>query len=213
MCSSSSRPPCPGAVRLTIETGSEELAKPLLSWASRFASLERECPSLVASLNHAHALLGRDREALAAVASSFAAGPRRLAEAAANEDAGRAFAKAGERGLASKHYLQALRRYEAAGAQLAARRVRTELRSFGSSDSTHRRTSQSFGWESLTDVELSVTHLVAEGLTNRQVGEILFMSRYTVDSHLRHIFNKFGIHSRVALVKLVLQPHREAEQA
>jgi transcriptional regulator of acetoin/glycerol metabolism/DNA-binding CsgD family transcriptional regulator len=51
----------------------------------------------------------------------------------------------------------------------------------------------------LTATERSVASLVAEGLTNRQVGERLFMSRFTVDSHLRSIYRKLGVASRSEL--------------
>jgi DNA-binding CsgD family transcriptional regulator len=61
----------------------------------------------------------------------------------------------------------------------------------------------SFGWESLTEAEYSVTELVADGLTNREVAVGLFLSPHTVDSHLRHIFRKLDINSRVDLVRMV----------
>ena len=51
----------------------------------------------------------------------------------------------------------------------------------------------SSGWASLTPAELDVVRLVAEGLTNPQVGERLFISRRTVQTHLAHIFAKLGI--------------------
>ena len=60
-----------------------------------------------------------------------------------------------------------------------------------------------FGWDSLTDAEHSVTELVADGLTNREVAARLFLSPHTVDSHLRHIFRKLDINSRVDLVRIV----------
>jgi DNA-binding NarL/FixJ family response regulator len=44
-----------------------------------------------------------------------------------------------------------------------------------------------------------VVDLVAEGLTNRQIGERLFISRYTVETHVSHIFTKLGLSSRVEL--------------
>jgi DNA-binding CsgD family transcriptional regulator len=58
------------------------------------------------------------------------------------------------------------------------------------------------GWDNLTEAELSVTELVAEGLTNRRIASKLFISPYTVDSHLRHIFQKLDISSRVDLVRI-----------
>ena len=55
------------------------------------------------------------------------------------------------------------------------------------------------GWDSLTPAELNVVHLVAAGKTNREVAEELFLSRHTVDSHVRHVFAKLGLSSRVDL--------------
>jgi predicted ATPase/DNA-binding CsgD family transcriptional regulator len=51
----------------------------------------------------------------------------------------------------------------------------------------------------LTARELEIAALVADGLTNRQVAEKLFISRRTVDAHLEHIFGKLEITSRVML--------------
>jgi predicted ATPase/class 3 adenylate cyclase/DNA-binding CsgD family transcriptional regulator len=55
------------------------------------------------------------------------------------------------------------------------------------------------GWESLTPTELRVVELVAEGLTNPQIGERMFISRGTVKVHLSHIFAKLGIATRSEL--------------
>jgi DNA-binding CsgD family transcriptional regulator len=62
-----------------------------------------------------------------------------------------------------------------------------------------------FGRDSLTETERSVSELVAQGLTNREVGERLFISKHTVDSHRRCIFRKLGLSSRVQLVRAVLE--------
>jgi DNA-binding CsgD family transcriptional regulator len=67
-----------------------------------------------------------------------------------------------------------------------------------------------FGWNSLTDGERRVTDLVAQGLTNRQVADRLFMSRHTVDSHLRAIFRKLNLKSRVELTRAVLERSRSS---
>jgi DNA-binding CsgD family transcriptional regulator len=63
----------------------------------------------------------------------------------------------------------------------------------------------SVGWESLRESELGIAQLVAGGLTNREVGARLFVSRHTVDFHLRQIFRKLGISSRVELTRLVVE--------
>ena len=47
------------------------------------------------------------------------------------------------------------------------------------------------------------------GLTNREVAERLFLSPHTVSSHLRHVFGKLGINSRVELARLA----RDSEKA
>jgi DNA-binding CsgD family transcriptional regulator len=48
-------------------------------------------------------------------------------------------------------------------------------------------------WPSLTGSEAGVADLVADGLTNREVANRLFLSHHTVDAHLRHIYRKLGI--------------------
>jgi DNA-binding CsgD family transcriptional regulator len=55
------------------------------------------------------------------------------------------------------------------------------------------------GWESLTPTELTVVGFIAEGLTNPQIGERMFISRGTVKVHLSHIFAKLGIGTRSEL--------------
>lgn len=61
------------------------------------------------------------------------------------------------------------------------------------------------GMTGLTDTEQSVAALATQGLTNREVAERLFMSRYTVDSHLRSIYRKLGVNSRLALARAVME--------
>jgi DNA-binding CsgD family transcriptional regulator/transcriptional regulator of acetoin/glycerol metabolism len=61
-------------------------------------------------------------------------------------------------------------------------------------------------WARLTDSERSVAELVAAGLTNRETAAKLFISPHTVDYHLRHIFRKLHIDSRVQLARITNQP-------
>jgi predicted ATPase/DNA-binding CsgD family transcriptional regulator len=55
------------------------------------------------------------------------------------------------------------------------------------------------GWASLTPTETKVAELVAEGLTNPQIGERMFISKATVKNHLAHIFKKLDVHTRAEL--------------
>ncbi|MET8401610.1 helix-turn-helix transcriptional regulator [Streptomyces sp900116325] len=57
------------------------------------------------------------------------------------------------------------------------------------------------GWEALTETERSIAHLVSDGLTNRQVSRRVSLSPHTVNYHLRAIFRKLGIGSRVEVAR------------
>ncbi|MHB8465579.1 MAG: helix-turn-helix transcriptional regulator [Acidimicrobiales bacterium] len=63
------------------------------------------------------------------------------------------------------------------------------------------------GWRSLTPTELEVVRLVAEGLTNPQIGERLFIARGTVKVHLSHIFTKLAIATRSELASEATRRH------
>ena len=54
-------------------------------------------------------------------------------------------------------------------------------------------------WESLTPAELKVVRQVSEGLTNKGIASALHLSRFTVETHLKHVFAKLGLSSRAAL--------------
>ncbi len=59
------------------------------------------------------------------------------------------------------------------------------------------------GWESLTPTELEVARHAADGLTNPQIGERMFITRGTVKTHLSHIYTKLGLQNRSELASLV----------
>jgi DNA-binding CsgD family transcriptional regulator len=60
----------------------------------------------------------------------------------------------------------------------------------------------STGWASLTPTELDVVRLVAEGLTNPEIGSRLFISRATVKTHLSHVYAKLDVSNRTELAGL-----------
>jgi DNA-binding CsgD family transcriptional regulator len=55
------------------------------------------------------------------------------------------------------------------------------------------------GWASLTAGERRVVPLVIEGLSYREIGERLAISRRTVETHVAHVFSKLGVRSRAEL--------------
>jgi DNA-binding CsgD family transcriptional regulator len=66
------------------------------------------------------------------------------------------------------------------------------------------------GWHSLTPTQHTVVGLVAEGLSNPQIGDRLYISRRTVQAHLAHAFAKLDITSRAQLAALVAE-HRDGQ--
>ncbi|MFD1051868.1 helix-turn-helix transcriptional regulator, partial [Kibdelosporangium lantanae] len=57
--------------------------------------------------------------------------------------------------------------------------------------------------EELTPHQARIAGLVAEGATNREVAARMLISTRTVDHHMRNIFAKLGVRSRVELAKLM----------
>jgi DNA-binding CsgD family transcriptional regulator len=62
------------------------------------------------------------------------------------------------------------------------------------------------GWERLTERERAVAGLAAQALTNQQIASRLGITTHTVNFHLRRIFAKLGIVSRVSLAQWVSRP-------
>ena len=78
----------------------------------------------------------------------------------------------------------------------------------------HRRTRPgkpgAAGLESLTERELQVARLVADRQTNPQIAAELFLSQKTVETHLRNIFRKVDVSSRVGLARAIERADRTA---
>jgi DNA-binding CsgD family transcriptional regulator len=105
---------------------------------------------------------------------------------------------------AREHLRAAVDRFDALGALQWVERARAELRASGQ---TARRRDPSTRDE-LTAQELQIAGLVAGGLSNRETVAQLFLSPRTVDFHLRNIFRKLEITSRIQLAQLELEPAR-----
>ncbi|MFC5262353.1 AAA family ATPase [Kribbella qitaiheensis] len=69
------------------------------------------------------------------------------------------------------------------------------------------------GWDGLTGTERTVAELVTQGLTNREVAARIFLSPHTVSFHLRKVYRKLGIRSRVDLTRASLHRERELRSA
>ncbi|TDD56234.1 helix-turn-helix transcriptional regulator [Nonomuraea terrae] len=102
-------------------------------------------------------------------------------------------------GAARTHLHAALETFERYGARLWTEQARAELRASGE---PVRPAPEAAAGE-LTAQQLQIARMVAEGATNKEVAEQLFLSRRTVEHHLRNVFSRLGIRSRVELVRLM----------
>ncbi|WP_304452963.1 LuxR family transcriptional regulator [Nocardiopsis sp. YSL2] len=101
-------------------------------------------------------------------------------------------------GRAREHLYNALESFERFGARLWVRQTRAELRAIGTSE----RGPDPSATSELTAQQQQIARLVAEGATNREVAAHMFISPRTVEHHLRGIFRKLNIRSRVDLARL-----------
>ena len=88
--------------------------------------------------------------------------------------------------------------------------VRRELRRLGARAEVRGPASgDDAGVGSLTKRELEIAELVTDRLTNRQIAERLFLSKKTIESHMRNIFVKLGASSRVEVARIIERDRRE----
>ena len=105
----------------------------------------------------------------------------------------------------SRDYLREARDgFERLGARPWAERAREELRAAGERSNLP----VADAWEALSPQEIQIASMVIQGLTNREVGERLFISHRTVGSHLYRMFPKLGISSRSELLRLAAERER-----
>jgi DNA-binding CsgD family transcriptional regulator len=145
-------------------------------------------------------LLAGDAGLLLAAAAEYARGPRAPHRALVLEDAAVVLAEQGRAAESAVSFAEALAGFDSLGASRDAARVTAALRVAGIRRGVRgARRRPAFGWASLTTTELHVARLAAEGLTNPQIAQRLYISRYTVETHLKHVFAKLSLTSRVQL--------------
>jgi DNA-binding CsgD family transcriptional regulator len=188
-------------VRIALATQDDELAQLALSTSRRRAELNPGIDSIAGAAAHVRGLLERNHANLREAVALFERSPRPLELAAALEDLG-AELTGTDRDDAVDVLSHTLALYTELGATWDARRVRSRLRELGVRRRLVTAEPETSGWAAITAAELAVARLVADGLTNREVAERLFVSPHTVNSHLRHVFSKLGITSRVELARV-----------
>jgi len=161
-------------------------------------------PSLHIGLRYVRAVLAADDDAeklfLAALAADLTGWPleRGRLQLAFGE-----WLRRHRRAAESRVHLRAAREtFDALGLIPWSERARAELRAAG--ETSPNRTPDAR--EQLTPHELSIAQLAADGLTNREIGQRLYLSHRTVSTHLHRIFPKLGITSRTDLPAVLRNP-------
>jgi DNA-binding CsgD family transcriptional regulator len=195
----------PDLVALTLAAGDQAAARRISHSIDTYAS-RRSAPALGRSAQHAQALANRDAAGLIQVADEYQRAGRPLFAAQAREQAAPLLAEAGMVPEARDAIVGALTGYEFMEARWDAARAGTLLRTLG----FHRgvrgpRRRPKTGWDSLTEAELVVAGLVAEGMSNPTVAARMYLSRRTVQGHVSSILGKLGVTSRVELATVVMR--------
>ena len=130
--------------------------------------------------------------------------PRMLLRARADEEHGRSVVDTEDRKIGLDALDAAHDRYVELGATGPARRVQRLLQAAGARRRRWAPIPQrpEHGWDALTDMERRVALLIADGHTNRSAAEELVLSPSTISTHLRAVFTKLDVHSRVQLANL-----------
>jgi DNA-binding CsgD family transcriptional regulator len=197
----------PGAatwlVRTALATDDRDRAEQVVIAAEQLSRDNQAFAAPAAAARHARGLFGENADA---VREAGECQTLPWLRAVAADDAGVLLARASDADAAREQFEVAIEGYMRIGADRDAARMRSLLRELG----VRRRHWQQVdrpveGWESLTEAERRVAEAVSEGLTNRQVGARLFLSRHTVDFHLRHVFSKLAIGSRAELTLIAIE--------
>jgi DNA-binding CsgD family transcriptional regulator len=189
----------PDLIRLALANGDRERPRAVAAAVSGLAE-RNEVNSLTGAALRCRGLASDNAETLAAAVEAYQPGTRPLELAGCCEDAGATFARQGRAERGRPLLEQALVIYQQLDADRDLGRAESLLRQAGMRRGRRgRRDRPQFGWPSLTPAEQAVAHLVADGLTNPQIGDRLYISRRTVQTHLVHIFSKLDITSRAQL--------------
>ena len=189
--------------RIAAAAADKELADHAIALAERRATLNPTVASCAAAAAHVRGIWFESVEDLERAVELYRDGPRPLAYASALEDLGRVLAATGNNPSAIASLDEALSITTRIGAEWDSARVRGRLRRLGVRRRHVVSDRPKTGWASLTDPEINVAILAAEGRTNREIAQSCFVSPHTVNTHMRHIFEKLGINSRVQLTRFV----------
>ncbi|HUF83144.1 MAG TPA: LuxR C-terminal-related transcriptional regulator, partial [Acidimicrobiia bacterium] len=186
--------------RLAVESGDDETGAKV---ASELALLvERSPEDLVVRgrERRARGLVDRDSGALREATGVFEQLGHRFEAAVVRAELAELLLAQGDTGEATRLFEQSLSDYDDISASPEADRVRARLARLSPSGERRPAPRRAVtGWEALTPTEHEVVEEVCGGRSNPQVAERLGISRRTVEAHLRSIYAKLGVSTRLAL--------------
>jgi DNA-binding NarL/FixJ family response regulator len=189
------------AARIASAAGDAGCRARVLRASQKLQLDEVAIPLFGAVAGYIRGILEADPEALVSAADLLESSSRPLLYAAAAEDAGAQLILVDRKDEALNQLNRAFDAYTRTGALADARRVGRKMRRLGVERRIVIQARAKTGWDSLTDSELKVVNLVAQGTTNRAAAEQLHLSLHTVKTHVHNAFAKLDISSRAQLAQ------------
>jgi DNA-binding CsgD family transcriptional regulator len=190
----------PVLVRLALATG--DTARAAAAAQAAASEAEREpLAARTAAAGHCRGLIEGEPAPMQAAVAYYQASGRPLFRAQVLEDLAVVHGSRGEFAEARTVLREAIATYSSLGAEWDILRADTRLRAYGvrrRRQGVHRPQN---GWEALTPTEVKIAYLVAEGLSNPDIGARLFLSWRTVRFHVSAIMAKLQVDSRIEIAR------------
>ncbi len=180
-------------VRLALERNPAVATEVVSILESRFVASPTTRNGIV--FRRSAALVAGDPEALRSVAAELDGTGNVLSAMWSRRDAAVLDTHHASATVAEQSIRQAIRGFDAINAPVASNELRALARTIGVNLRPTKQRSRS----ELSETETLVARLAADGLTNREIGERLFISARTAEAHLTHVFTKLGVKNRVQL--------------
>jgi DNA-binding NarL/FixJ family response regulator len=196
------------AARIAFHARRRPLAAEIASLATEVSRRNPHVATITAAALHAQSLTTADVSMMERAREAVQGSPRPIVRADVELDYGVLLSTAsGTRRRGAAAINAAMNAYRQLGAHGEERRAERALQGVGGQ---RRRASgvakrPAAGWPALTEIETRVARLVAGGYTNRGVAAELSLSPNTIGTHVRSIFAKLGVQSRVQMTRVVLE--------
>jgi DNA-binding CsgD family transcriptional regulator len=197
--------PCYANVLFSIGliSGATNITRRTVEFAEEGARRNPDVASLNGLALNLRARLGGDLDMLGESVKILNHSPRPILRAAGVEHYGRALLSAGESRAALEHLDAAWDVYDSMGALAPQARVQRLMRDAGARRAKWVDHHADVEEAPLTEAERRVAYLIAGGHTNKSAAKSLGISINTVGTHLRSIYSKLGVQSRVQLANIL----------